>query len=1835
MVTATTSLKMKESHNEETDMMKMKLSFLLRAGLLAALGLVCTGALAQLPPDFPQYTLLPNTNPAPGYLFGSLSVNNVPGYSNYFAVLDNASNPVLLNKTNSLGSLACNGLFVTKQGGKNLPTSFILKDPSFNPIYTNQAGNGFVADNHDFQVLPNGHALIEISDNTPVIDMSKLVPGGYPAALPTQFIIQEVDVDGNVIFQWRSLDHIPVTDSYQDLTAPNIGDYIHVNSLWFDETDGTIILSCRNTSEVIKISRVTGDVIWRMGGKHNQFTFTNGIPGSSDPAMFQVQHNARRLPNGNLTIFDNGYSQHSDPQYDFTRPYSRGVEYVIDEVNKTARLVWAFRHDPDIITYNGGAAERLPGGHTIITWGNDNTASPALAMTEVDAEGKLVADMALPQLGVTGSYTRVLWPLENNYVNVTLRELVNGNTYVFSSGTNVTGVTLQPTGITGESYNALTVSRQPFAPVLPRFLTKAPRVVPVRLQLSENQISDIAAQLSFDVNSFGLTDPANTTVYYRQTPGEGLFVALPTAYNWVTHQLQSEMSGFGEFIFGIPDLAEVPYPPLLIAPAQDAAVNQELPVTFFWTPKGFAAEYQLQVSTDAGFSTLLVDQAGLTETRYTLPAVAANTRYYWRVNTLNDGGLGDWSTNSFTTVPPMVQITVPNGGEAWQVGLPSIIQWKANIAEPIALDLYKGGVFVKTIATNVARIPAYTWQVDLTLTTGDDYAIKIRSTTNSALFDLSDGPFSIVASVPVAIATVPTGLSIAVDGTNYTSPANFDWVPGSQHVLEAASPQTAPDGHSRNVFTSWSQGGAQSNLLTVPLSATNYTASFTSQFLLDVTTTPPGAGTVSNYPAGPWYDAWQTVSLTAITNAGYRIYFWQGTDSSVSNTAQVTMNSYHLVQATFQPSDFPIVVVTNGGGTAPGSLIGNIAGRTGDGTKLYYVVLDNTGTNIIFSSKTNTIHRFMTPQGLDAVGATGAFNLKNETLNVVDTLSTLGYTLDTHDVKLLPNGHSFVFGTEVRTFDMSSVVSGGKTAASVTGNVIQELDANNQLVFEWHTFDHIAITNTFADMTQASFDYAHVNAMTIDPTDNNLLASLRTTSEIVKINRQTGQVMWRLGGKMNEFNFLNEHSENAPYYTVGQHDVHRLANGNLIYFDNGNISGGGITPNDRTYSRVVEYALDETNRTATLVWEFRHTPDISATCTGSLKRFPNGNTLIDWGCAVPTSGYIVTEVDRAGQVVFEMKHRQTGGIGSVLLGGGLTKQVWNSPDLIRSATYQGIQSGQTYTAATPGVSVTVNSLSAAAENTLVVDRHLDAVRFPQFPGKAPQVVMEHIVLSGSNISSLEAQLDLSLPDTSYVFDTPLIHDPSQVVVYQRATPGQGQFSTLPTVYDAGTQKLRITTTQLGEFVFGYPDVSETPYVPTILSPADQSQVNQAQPIALAWTPQGLVGSFDLQLATDAAFANLVIDTNGLVSSSYTLQNPLPNTQYFWRVRVVNQGGASDWASASFTTVPPVLKLTYPAGGEVWQRFQVVTISWIDNLSENLALDLYLDGVSNRTFVASTANSGSYTWTVGQFSALPQSTNYTIKIRSTTNPTLFDFSQPFSIISNLTLVTITTVPTNLAVAVDGTNYTAPAVFNWLPTSTHIIDAASPQVAADGHSRSVFVAWSDGGAQAHSITVPFSNATNTASFTTNYLLDISTAPADAGSVTATPTGPWYDAGQLVSLTANPNTGYLFYAWDGVASQSNNAAQLTMNGYGAVQAKFIPVSGVPIINTASFVLLPDGRVQFSLTGGAGVATQATVWATAALASPDWQVVGTVPLTGGTATFIEDTAPTTPTRFYRVTLP
>ncbi|MDQ3022018.1 MAG: aryl-sulfate sulfotransferase [Bacteroidota bacterium] len=225
--------------------------------------------------------------------------------------------------------------------------------------------------------------------------------------------------------------------------------------------------------------------------------------------------------------------------------------------------------------------------------------------------------------------------------------------------------------------------------------------------------------------------------------------------------------------------------------------------------------------------------------------------------------------------------------------------------------------------------------------------------------------------------------------------------------------------------------------------------------------------------------------------------------------------------------------------------------------------------------------------------------------NIIDSFYCgNGYSTDQHELIIMDNGHALLMSYDPQIVDMSQIVAGGNPNAIVIGLIIQEIDENKNVVFQWRSWDHIAITDAIhEDLTAPRVDYIHGNAIELD-TDGNLMISSRHISEITKINRTTGAIIWRMGGVHNEFTFINDPLQGFTY----QHDIRRIANGNVTLYDNGNF-------HPVHFSRAVEYDLDEVNKTATLVWQYRHSPDIYGFAMGNVQRLENGNTLISWGSA--------------------------------------------------------------------------------------------------------------------------------------------------------------------------------------------------------------------------------------------------------------------------------------------------------------------------------------------------------------------------------------------------------------------------------------------------------------------------------------------------------------------------------------------------------------------------------------------------------------------------------------------
>jgi len=298
----------------------------------------------------------------------------------------------------------------------------------------------------------------------------------------------------------------------------------------------------------------------------------------------------------------------------------------------------------------------------------------------------------------------------------------------------------------------------------------------------------------------------------------------------------------------------------------------------------------------------------------------------------------------------------------------------------------------------------------------------------------------------------------------------------------------------------------------------------------------------------------------------------------------------------------------------------------------YLLILNDQGQLIYYQSVADALDAWdfkVQPNGLlsyyDQKNST--FYLMNSHYQVVDTYQAGdGYSADLHDLQILPNGNALLMIYDAETVDMSEIVQGGKTDATVTGLVIQELDPSKNVIFEWRSWDHFSFFDSTSSLTDQSIDLIHGNSLAL-ANDGNLLLSSRNLNEITKINLQTGQVMWRLGGKANMFTFVN--SQTFAY----QHDVRQLPSGDITVFDNQG------TQQDPAPSGGLEYKLDEVNRTVTQVWGFTHSPPVFGTFMGNVQQLADGNKVLGWGAPSQAKGYsfvTMTEVNPDNQTVFEL-----------------------------------------------------------------------------------------------------------------------------------------------------------------------------------------------------------------------------------------------------------------------------------------------------------------------------------------------------------------------------------------------------------------------------------------------------------------------------------------------------------------------------------------------------------------------------------------------------------------------
>jgi len=357
------------------------------------------------------------------------------------------------------------------------------------------------------------------------------------------------------------------------------------------------------------------------------------------------------------------------------------------------------------------------------------------------------------------------------------------------------------------------------------------------------------------------------------------------------------------------------------------------------------------------------------------------------------------------------------------------------------------------------------------------------------------------------------------------------------------------------------------------------------------------------------------------------------------------------------PGDFPTVTATVHGQPSPGWIwLGNVGEVPGKAS--YALAVDETGVVRWYEHTAGPPFdvRVQDDGTLSWIGGYedqhGAL-LFDDQLNLshtyhppTTTASGTPVGLDVHEFKVLPTGNVLLLGLANRTVDMTPW--GGKPDTTVIDNVLYELDADGDVVFEWDSADHMPFDElpsylleglAYADV----WEYAHINSIDVDPDDGHYVMSVRFTSEVYKVAKtattlngeqfEPGDIVWRLGGEQSDFDLSSDPRTDWDGFSL-QHSARPLPGGRIMVFDN-SLRWSWTTTGD---ARYVEYTLDTATMTATLYddWELGGAGGVD--CCGSVQRTSDGHTVIGWGdldMSKPGSP-VATEISETGERLLDI-----------------------------------------------------------------------------------------------------------------------------------------------------------------------------------------------------------------------------------------------------------------------------------------------------------------------------------------------------------------------------------------------------------------------------------------------------------------------------------------------------------------------------------------------------------------------------------------------------------------------
>jgi hypothetical protein len=318
-----------------------------------------------LPNDFPEYTFTRYGPVAPKYF----SVDPRGSSAHYAVIFDDHGVPIWWYHGSAWDT-------------RVLPSGKLLWNASgwgthrlTGGLITNLGAVGHPADSHDLQFTSNGDHLVGSYVKRQHVDTSAY--GGSSDADVIDAELQEVSPSGNLVWDWKSQAHISLAETgrWWSTQTQQPYDILHWNSI--APAGDSVIASFRRLDAVYKIKKSTGTIAWKLGGTKTSRSLT--VKNDTFGYTFGGQHDARLLPDGTLTVFDNRTGLGQAP---------RAVRYRIDPQARTATLLESIR-DPAVPASGCcGSARRLYNGDWLIDWGWPGATVPASGIGGYKANGE-------------------------------------------------------------------------------------------------------------------------------------------------------------------------------------------------------------------------------------------------------------------------------------------------------------------------------------------------------------------------------------------------------------------------------------------------------------------------------------------------------------------------------------------------------------------------------------------------------------------------------------------------------------------------------------------------------------------------------------------------------------------------------------------------------------------------------------------------------------------------------------------------------------------------------------------------------------------------------------------------------------------------------------------------------------------------------------------------------------------------------------------------------------------------------------------------------------------------------------------------------------------------------------------------------------------------------------------------------------------------------------------------------------------------------------------------------------------------------------------------------